>query len=146
MRPTWDQYFLPIAFLVATRSTCRTRSVGCVVVDRDNHIVATGYNGAPSGTSHCGDECEGRISGQRYDLCRAVHAETNAVVSAAKHGAKLDGSTFYLTCAPCILCARVIVAAGAERVCCLDDYPNDGVEELFNEAGITMTVMGKGNL
>lgn len=118
MRPAWDQYFLQIATFVATRATCLRRSHGAVLV-KDKQILATGYNGAPSGAEHCtvcAREEAGCLPGQRYELCRSVHAEMNAIAQAAKHGANIGGSTIYLTGPPCKLCARMIVNSGVVEV------------------------------
>lgn len=118
MRPTWDEYFLQIAQLVSTRATCLRRQHGAVLVS-DRQILATGYNGAPSGSSHC-DKCAreeaGCLPGQRYEICRSVHAEQNAVAQAAKHGVKTAGATLYITGPPCKMCARLIVNAGIAQV------------------------------
>lgn len=144
LRPSWDEYFLAFAITAATRSTCRSRAVGCVVVSPQNHILSTGYNGAPPGSPHCDDECAMRTSGERYDICKAIHAETNAIIAAARIGASLDGSTFYLTCSPCYLCARAIVAAGADRVVCLEAYAHGEDVDLFlNDAGVRIDYLTK---
>ncbi|HEY5168400.1 MAG TPA: dCMP deaminase family protein, partial [Thermoleophilia bacterium] len=108
-RPSWDEYFLQLATQAATRSTCLRRQVGAVLV-RDKRILATGYNGAPRGVSHCLDigclrEQLGIPSGERQELCRAIHAEQNAVIQAAIHGVAIEGATLYTTLHPCVLCA-----------------------------------------
>ena len=83
-RPDWDTYFFRMATMVATRSTCPSRAVGCVVINIDTkHVISTGYNGAPKGTTHCGEGCLTRESGKSWSKCRAVHAELNAIVNAA---------------------------------------------------------------
>ena len=104
-RVSWDEYFLQIAALAATRSTCLRRNVGCVLV-RDRHVLATGYNGVPAKAPHCADKgClrqELHIpSGQRMDICRAVHAEANAIAQCAKLGVCVQGATAYVTVTPC---------------------------------------------
>ncbi len=129
VRPDWDTYFVNIAKEVASRSTCPRASCGAVIV-KDNRILSTGYNGAPSGEPHCLDvgcfiiskHCE-----------RTIHAETNAVVQAAKYGVNINGSTLYVwskrhyTSDPfegtvggqvssCIKCTQVMKAAGIIRV------------------------------
>ena len=117
-RPGWDDYFLQIARLVSTRATCLRRQHGAVLVI-DKQILATGYNGAPSGMSHCttcAREVAGCLPGQRYELCRSVHAEMNAITQAAKHGLKVAGATLYVTGPPCKMCARLIVNAGIKNV------------------------------
>ena len=117
-RPNWDTYFLNIAKEVATRSTCPRASVGAVIV-KDNHILSTGYNGAPSGEPHCTDI--GCLMVNRH--CeRTIHAETNAVVQAAKFGVPIDGATLYYwdsmnrSAESCIKCSQVMKAAGIVKI------------------------------
>ena len=100
-RPSWDQYFMDIAVLVSSRSTCLRRQVGAVLV-RDKHIIATGYNGAPRGVAHCLDvgclrEQLNIPSGERHEMCRGTHAEQNAIIQAALHGVSTAGATLYLS-------------------------------------------------
>lgn len=136
-RPSWDVYFMEIAHLVASRATCPRRSVGAVVV-RDRRILATGYNGAPAGVSHCPNEGELHDWPQgcmRAGHCiRALHAEQNALLQAAKLGIPCDGSMIYVTCQPCNTCAKMIINAGISRVIYEGDYPDDFSLELFREA------------
>jgi dCMP deaminase len=117
-RPSWDQYFSTISEVVASRATCLRRKVGAVIV-RDKQILATGYNGTPKGEHHC-VVCERqRLNiepGTHYELCKSVHAEANAIIQAAKHGVMIDGADIYVTDEPCIMCRRMIVNAGIERV------------------------------
>jgi len=125
-RPSWDQYFMQIAQLVATRSTCLRREVGAVVV-KNKQILATGYNGAPSGLKHCLDigcyrEQNNIPSGEKHELCRGVHAEQNAIIQAAKHGVNINGATLYCTCFPCIICAKMLINVGIKRIVYLDSY------------------------
>ena len=119
-RPSWDEYFFQIASQVATRSTCMRRQVGAVLV-KDKQILSTGYNGAPRDISHCIDvgclRDELNVpSGERHELCRALHAEQNAIAQAALHGVKIEGSTLYCTHQPCSLCAKMIINAGIVEV------------------------------
>ena len=118
MRPEWQEYFLDIAKLVSKRATCLRRQHGAVIV-ADKQILATGYNGAPSGAEHC-VVCErekaGCAPGTRYELCRSVHAEANAIAQAAKHGSAIRAATMYITGPPCKMCARLIVNAGIVEV------------------------------
>ena len=134
-RPSWDFYFLDMAKHAATRSTCLRREVGAVLV-RDRHILATGYNGAPAGTPHCSEtgclrEELDVPSGQRHELCRAVHAEANAVIQCALHGASTEGSTLYCTNAPCSMCSKILVNAGVKRVVVLNAYPDEMAMEIL---------------
>lgn len=141
-RPTWDQYFMEIASLVAKRSTCLRRQVGAVLV-RDKHILATGYNGAPTGLEHCIDvgclrEQLGIPSGKQHEICRGIHAEQNAIIQAALHGVSTAGGTIYCTHQPCILCAKMIINAGIERVVFSGEYPDELSRQLLNEAGVLL--------
>jgi dCMP deaminase len=119
LRPTWEEYFMDITHLVAKRSTCLRRQVGAVLV-RDKKILATGYNGAPSGLEHCLEvgclrEKLGIPSGERHELCRGLHAEQNAIIQAAYHGVGIRGATLYCTNHPCIICSKMIINAGSRR-------------------------------
>lgn len=135
-----DTYFLKIASVVAERSTCRRHHVGAVAV-RDKHILATGYNGAPSGLKDClelgclRDEL-GIPSGTRQELCRGIHAEQNVIIQASLHGVSLEGSTIYCTHTPCILCAKMLVNAKIKRYVSFGKYNDSAFIELFREAGI----------
>lgn len=152
-----DEYFLKIASVVAERSTCRRHHVGAVAV-RDKHILATGYNGAPAGSIDCltlgclRDELK-IPSGERHEICRAVHAEQNVIIQAALHGISLEGSTIYATHTPCMLCAKMLVNARIKRYVSFGSYNNatsydsflsfKGFAGLFEEAGIQMEVKKK---
>ncbi len=143
-RPSWERYFMEIAALVSSRSTCLRRQVGAVLV-RDKHIIATGYNGAPRGVSHCMEvgclrEKLGIPSGERHEMCRGTHAEQNAIIQAALHGVSTDGATLYCTHQPCILCAKMLINAGVEKVVFQGKYPDGLALELMNEASIEMVV------
>ena len=144
-RPSWDEYFMNIAKLVSTRSTCLRRHVGAVVV-KDKQILATGYNGAPTGITHC-DEAGclrqelGIPSGQRHEICRALHAEQNAFLQAAKHGVGLEGSTLYITVQPCSICAKMIINVGIKKVVIEGEYPDEFALDFLKEAGIEMVVI-----
>ncbi len=143
-RPSWDEYFLDIATLVASRSTCLRRQVGAVLV-RDKRILSTGYNGAPSGVSHCLTvgclrEELGIPSGERHELCRAVHAEQNAIIQAALHGVSTKGSTLYCTTQPCVLCAKMLINAGVEAIYFNGSYPDKLALEMLNEAGVKLNL------
>ena len=139
-RPGTDDYFLKVAAVVAERSTCRRHHVGAVAV-RDKHILATGYNGAPSGSPDClelgclRDEL-GIPSGERHEICRAIHAEQNVIIQAALHGVSLEGSTIYATHTPCVLCAKMLVNGKIKRYVSFGKYNDDAFIQLFKEAGI----------
>jgi dCMP deaminase len=119
-RPTWDEYFLMIAKLAATRSTCLAFPVGAVIV-KDRQVLATGYNGSPSGSVHCTSQgfCYSELSSCNASSSlpsRAVHAEANAIAQAARHGITTDGSVVYTTLEPCISCLKLIISAGIKKV------------------------------
>ncbi|GFI62479.1 tRNA-specific adenosine deaminase [Clostridiales bacterium] len=146
MRASWDEYFMEIAEIVKTRSTCLRRQIGAVIV-KDNRIITTGYNGAPSACSHCTEigSCyrqEHNIpSGERHELCRAIHAEQNAIIQAAKLGNTTDGATIYITNQPCVICAKMCINAGIKRIVYKDSYPDDLAMEMLKEANVEITVM-----
>lgn len=139
-RISWDEYFLKMTFLVAERSTCRRHHVGAIIV-RDRRVLTTGYNGAPSGCKDCLElgclrEQLGIPSGQRHEICRAVHAEQNAIVQAAMYGIDISGSTMYCTHSPCIICAKMIVNAKIKRFVTCQDYTDESFKTLFEEAKV----------
>ncbi|NLK96736.1 MAG: cytidine deaminase [Epulopiscium sp.] len=143
MRPSWDEYFMGIVDLVKDRSTCLRRQVGALIV-KDKRILSTGYNGAPTGCSHCAEvgclrEKLQIPSGQRHELCRALHAEQNAIVQAAMHGVSVAGGTLYVTHQPCVMCAKMAINAGIKRIVFKGAYPDELSLELLKEAGIEMT-------
>ncbi len=139
-RPDWDSYFMEIATIVAKRSTCNRRNVGALVV-KEKRILATGYNGAPAGLTHCIDsgclrERLGVPSGERHELCRGLHAEQNAIIQAAYHGVSIAGAHIYSTHLPCSICMKMLLNAGISGVFYLDGYPDDLASELIRESGI----------
>jgi len=140
-RPTWDEYFMQITDLVASRSTCLRRQVGAVLV-KDKNILATGYNGVPSGITHC--DVAGCLreqlkvpSGERHELCRGLHAEQNAIIQAARHGVNIDGATIYCTDSPCIICSKMLINAGVRSVVFKRGYPDQLSHQMLEEAGIS---------
>mgnify|MGYP003590389998 FL=1 len=139
-RPSWDQYFIDITYLVATRSTCLRRQVGALLV-KDRNILATGYNGTPSGIRHCEETGCLRAklnvpSGERHELCRGLHAEQNAIIQAARHGVNIDGATLYCTTMPCIICTKMLINAGIRRVVYAEGYADELAREMIQESGI----------
>lgn len=139
-RPSWDEYFLEVAHLVAKRATCLRRRVGAVLV-KDKRILATGYNGAPSGLAHCLDvgclrEKLGIPSGQRQELCRGLHAEQNVLVQAALYGISTKESILYVTNQPCIICAKMLINAGIKEIITCGDYPDKMARDFLKEAKI----------
>lgn len=145
LRPSWDEYFLKLAFLVAERSTCRRHHVGAIIV-RDKRILTTGYNGAPSGCKDCLElgclRDEMNIpSGQRHELCRAVHAEQNAIIQAGVYGIDISNSTMYCTHSPCIICAKMIVNSKIKRLVVAKNYADESFKQLFEEANVEFKVL-----
>jgi dCMP deaminase len=146
-RPSWDDYFMDIAEQVSGRSTCLRRHTGAVLV-KEKRILATGYNGVPSGLAHCEEvgclrEQRNIASGSHHELCRGIHAEQNAVIQAAKHGIAIDESSVYCTHQPCVLCAKILINAGVSEIVFREPYPDPLSEELLEEAGVTRRQHGE---
>ena len=142
LRPSWDDYFMQMAEVVAGRSTCLRRKVGAVIV-KGKQILSTGYNGSPAGLQHCAEtgclrETLNVPSGERTEICRAVHAEQNALIQAAKHGVKIDGSTIYTTHQPCVLCTKMLINAGIMQVVFKYPYQDSFGNAIANEAGLAL--------
>ncbi len=141
---SWDELFFGIADLLSKKSTCLRRQYGCVLV-RNRVPVAMGYNGAPRGATHCADiGCarEGVPSGQQLEKCRAVHAEQNAVINAAREGVSTVGTECYIRDIPCPACARILINAGITAVhYCNQDYPGwEFSARLFGESGVRLVL------
>lgn len=140
-RISWDEYFMEMAELTSKRSTCLRRNVGAVIV-KDRHVIATGYNGAPRGIAHCDErggcmrEKLGVPSGERHELCIALHAEQNAIIQAATLGQSIEGGTIYVTHQPCVICAKMIINAGITRIVVREGYPDELAVKLLDEAGL----------
>ena len=134
-----------IAVMVASRSTCLRRQVGAVIV-RDKRILATGYNGAPAGLRHCGQvgcirERLKVASGERHELCRAIHAEQNAIIQASSSGVSLKDSAMYTTHHPCVLCSKIIINAGIKRVVYTQGYPDELSKSILKESKLTVDML-----
>lgn len=139
-RPDWDEYFLGIADLISERSTCLRRQVGALIV-KNKRILTTGYNGTPSGITHC--EVTGCLrdklkvpSGERHELCRGLHAEQNAIIQAALHGVDIHGGALYCTNQPCSICAKMLINAGIKEIVMESGYPDEMAKRFFEEAGV----------
>ncbi|RMD69437.1 MAG: cytidine deaminase [Cyanobacteria bacterium J149] len=135
-RPTWDEYFMLMAKLASTRSTCLAFPVGAVIV-KDRQVLATGYNGSPSGSAHCTTQgyCYEGLSScdaSKTLPSRAVHAEANAIAQAARHGIATQGATIYVTLEPCIACLKLIISAGIREVFYETDF-NSGNKLLVRD-------------
>jgi len=133
---------MSIAKLVGTRSTCLRRAVGAVLV-KDKRILATGYNGAPTGIRHCIEvgclrETLGVKPGEKHELCRGLHAEQNVIIQAAYYGVMTQGTTLYSTHKPCIICSKMLINAGVKKVLFLDGYPDALADEMLAEANIEL--------
>lgn len=139
-RPSWDDYFMEITRTVSKRSTCLRRKVGAVLV-KDLRIIATGYNGAPAGIKHCLETgClreELKIpSGERHELCRALHAEQNVIIQAARHGVSVANSTLYCTNMPCIICTKMLINAGIKEIIFSNEYRDSMSLDMLKEAEV----------
>ena len=147
-RPSWDEYFMQMAELTSKRSTCLRRQVGAVII-KDKHIIATGYNGAPRGVPHCSQKggClreQLKVpSGERHELCRARHAEQNAIIQAATLGQSIEGGSIFVTHHPCSICSKMIVNAGISRIVIREGYPDKLAVEILDEAGLEVEKLGK---
>jgi dCMP deaminase len=141
-RPSWPEYFMGIAGMVAARSTCLRRHVGAILV-KERRILATGYNGAPSGVRHCEEvgclrQDTSVPSGTRHELCRGLHAEQNAIIQAAYHGISITGSTLYCTNKPCVICSKMLINAGIRTICYDQGYNDPLADQMLEEAGVEM--------
>jgi len=139
-RPSWDEYFMDITCLVAKRATCLRRAVGAVVI-KDRRLLSTGYNGAPSGLDHCFEVGCLRVklnvpSGERHELCRALHAEQNALIQASLHGISVKGATLYTTTQPCVICAKMLINAGIKEIVMSSGYPDKMAMDFLKQAKI----------
>ena len=135
-----DEYFLQIANTVATRATCPRRKVGCVLVDSKQHIVATGYNGVPSGFTHCTDvpgEGAEYPSGTGLDICEAIHAEVNAFLKLRSD----DELTAYVTIMPCFPCAKMMANSNITRLVAAEEYVHNQSIEMLQKAGILINIV-----
>ena len=146
-RPSWDEYFLKIAMLVAERSTCKRHHVGAVIV-KDKRILTTGYNGAASGLKDCLElgclrEEKNIPSGERHEICRAIHAEQNAIIQAGLHGVSTEGATIYCTHPPCILCAKMLANARIKRFVTYGEYPDEEAKKLLKDVEIELVKVEK---
>lgn len=146
-RPSWNEYFMKLALLVSERSTCIRRHVGAILV-KDKQILSTGYNGAPSGVKDClilgcWRDAENVPSGKDKHICRATHAEQNAIVQAAKHGIPIKGSTMYVTHDMCTTCARLVINAGIKKVITCSQRKEADFAGILQQAGVEFVRMDK---
>jgi dCMP deaminase len=141
-RPDWDTYFMDMARLASRRSSCLRRAVGAVLV-KDRRMLATGYNGVPSGMAHC--DVVGCLrdrmnvpSGERHELCRGLHAEQNAIIQAAFHGVSIRDADLYCTNLPCTICAKMLINAGVRRIVFLEGYRDELAMDMLSEVGMEL--------
>ncbi len=134
-RPSWDEYFMHITFQVARRSTCPRAAVGAVIV-RDKRILTTGYNGAPANLPHCTEVGCLMVNGH---CVRTLHAEQNAIIQGALHGVDVSASTIYVTHQPCLVCAKMIINAGIQRVVYAGQYPDEIAQGFLQDAGVELS-------
>lgn len=136
-RLSWDDYFMGLTDVIASRSTCLRRHVGAIAVNENHRIIGTGYNGAPSGMVHCTKDTCIRIvrqipSGQQLDVCKAIHAEANIVLQL---GYGLQNATVYCNTQPCTNCFKLLMGAGVERIVWKNPYDDPYVKTLMDEYG-----------
>jgi dCMP deaminase len=147
-RPSWDQYFMNMAKVAASRSSCSRRHVGAVIV-KDKQVISTGYNGTPRGIKNCNEggcpRCASTAkSGEDLAQCICSHAEENAIVQAAYHGVSVKDTTIYTTYCPCLLCAKMIINSGIKEVVFFEAYVFDDITKgLFEEVGIKFRVINE---
>ena len=146
-RPGWHQYFMEMAYLASSRSTCLRRQVGAIIV-KDNQIISSGYNGAPKHIRHCGitgclREQLNVPSGERHELCRGVHAEQNAVVQAAINGASIRGASLYCTNQPCVICSKILINAEIKTIYICEPYEDKLAQEMLAEAEVEMNIVDR---
>ncbi len=137
LRPSWDDYFMAITRLVATRANCDRLAAGAVLT-KDNRIIATGYNGAPPGLPHCDDI--GHLMEEGHCV-RTIHGEHNVLLQVARlQGASTEGTTLYSEYSPCIHCAKYIIACGVKRVVFSKIYRNSEVIDYLQSAGLKVEI------
>ncbi|MFH1013817.1 MAG: dCMP deaminase family protein [Thermoplasmatota archaeon] len=141
-RPSYDEYFMKMAFLTASRSTCLRRKVGAVLV-KEKHVLSTGYNGPPKGLRHCDEtgcmrEQLSIPSGERHEICRGLHAEQNAIIQAALFGISIKDSVLYVTNTPCVVCAKMLINAGVKEIIYEGEYPDNLAMEMLSESNMKL--------
>jgi len=147
-RPSWDEYFMMLADVVKSRADCTRRQVGSIIV-KDYRIISTGYNGTPHKIKNCSEggckRClrrdKGEINWYEYEeSCICIHAEQNAIIQAAYHGASTKGAILYSTTNPCASCAKMLINAGIIKVICQKEHHDEGGIELLKKAGIQVEI------
>jgi dCMP deaminase len=133
-RASWDDYFMSIARVVSSRSTCERKLVGAVVV-RDRTILSTGYNGSIRGMPHCTDVGHMMVEGH---CVATIHAEVNAILQAAKNGVRIEDATIYVTASPCWNCFKAIANAGMKRIVYAEFYRDERIFEVAKTIGVEL--------
>ncbi len=138
---------MQMADYAASRTTCLRRAVGAVIV-KDHRVLATGYNGVPTGIRHCEEvgclrQQMGIPSGQRHEICRGLHAEQNAIIQAARYGVDIRGASIYVNTQPCVVCAKMLINAGITEIVYKNPYPDELSMEMLTEAGIKLRIFGQ---
>ena len=133
-RLSWEQYFMNIAKEVATRSTCDRKHVGALIV-RDRTILSTGYNGSIRGMPHC-DEV-GHLMEDGHCVA-TIHAETNAILQAAKNGVMIDGAEIFITASPCWPCFKMLANAGIKKIFYGEFYRDERIFDVAKKLGIEL--------
>lgn len=146
-RPSYDEYFMEMAYVVSKRSTCLRRKVGAILV-KDKHILSTGYNGAPKGLNHCEEvgclrKKTNVPSGERHEICRGLHAEQNAIIQSAVFGVSIKNSSLYCTNTPCVVCSKMLINAGVKEIVFDGNYPDDLAKKMLNESSIKIRKFNK---
>lgn len=135
-RPERDEYFMAMAILAATRTTCHRRAVGCIITNSHGHVLSTGYNGVARDTPHCkgGQLCSGANapSGKNLDGCKAIHAEQNALLQCSDVE---DIETVYVTASPCLTCVKLLLNTSCKRIVFSEKYPHTEAKNLWTETG-----------
>ncbi len=139
-RPSIDEYFMKMAHLAASRSTCLRRKVGAVIV-KENRVLSTGYNGAPKGLPHCEEvgclrKDKNIPSGQRHELCRGVHAEQNAIIQAAVFGTSIKDAKIYTTNLPCVVCTKLLINASINEIIYDEEYIDELAKEVLGQSDV----------
>jgi dCMP deaminase len=137
-RASWDEYFMSIAQVVATRSTCPRKFVGSVLV-RNRTILSTGYNGSIRGMPHCSDV--GHMMEEGHCVA-TIHAEANAIIQAAKNGVMIEGATCYVTASPCWSCFKQLANAGVNRICFGEFYRDERIFDVAKKIEIELVHTG----
>jgi dCMP deaminase len=133
-RAAWDQYFMSIAQVVATRATCPRKYVGAVIV-RDKTILSTGYNGSIRGMPHCSEV--GHMMEDNHCVA-TIHAEANAIIQAARNGVRIDGATIYVTASPCWNCFKMVANAGIGRIAYGEFYRDPRIFDVAAKIGLEL--------